>query len=157
MNLQNPYHTGRFAPYVPLVVHCVANLRRSIRVYQILGFHYLKGSTQCRALANGRRLIRSVSGSKIGAEETRCSSWGSLTPSASAREIEPNKSRCSDIVGGKMEAWLGELITVADNHTALKVNDTCWVIIDILSYMKCLITYPYCQRIASTCLSVHSS
>ena len=34
--------------------------------------------------------------------------------------------RCSDGVGGKIEAWLGELITVADNNTALKVNDICW-------------------------------
>ena len=64
----------------------------------------------------------SVSGSEIGA------SWGSLSgeaprPSICAREIVLNKSRCSDGVGGKMEAWLGELITVADNNTALKVNE----------------------------------
>ena len=48
-SLQNHYHTGRFAPYVPLVVHRVANLRRSIRVYQTLGFHVLKGSSLRRA------------------------------------------------------------------------------------------------------------
>ena len=38
-NLQDPYHTSRFAPYVLFVVHRVANLRRSIRVYQTLGFN----------------------------------------------------------------------------------------------------------------------
>ena len=58
----------------------------------------------------------------VGAEKSRCSSWGSLTPSVTAREIVLNKSRCSDGVGGKMDAWLGELITVADNNTALKVK-----------------------------------
>ena len=47
-------------------------------------------------------------------------------PSICAREIGADKSRCSDGVGGKMEAWLGVLITVADNNTALKVNDICW-------------------------------
>ena len=41
-SLQNPYHTCRFAPYVRFGVHGVANLRRSIRVYQTLGFHSLK-------------------------------------------------------------------------------------------------------------------
>ena len=49
MSLQNPYHTCRFAPYVLVVVHCVANLRRSIRVYQTLGFYVLKGSSLRRA------------------------------------------------------------------------------------------------------------
>ena len=41
-SLQNPYHTCRFAPYVPVVVHRVANLRRSIRIYQTLRIHILK-------------------------------------------------------------------------------------------------------------------
>lgn len=48
-----------------------------------------------------------------------------------AREIVLNKSRCSDIVGVKLEAWLGELIIVADNNTTLKVNDICWDMINI--------------------------
>ena len=38
-SLQNPYHTSRFAPYVRFGVHGVANLRRSIRVYQTLRIH----------------------------------------------------------------------------------------------------------------------
>ena len=38
-SLQNPYHTCRFAPYVLFGVHGVANLRRSIRVYQTLRIH----------------------------------------------------------------------------------------------------------------------
>ena len=41
-SLQNPYHTCRFASYVPVVVHRVANLRRSIRIYQTLRIHILK-------------------------------------------------------------------------------------------------------------------
>ena len=41
-SLQNPYHTSRFAPYVLFCVHRVANLRRSIRVYQTLRFHIKK-------------------------------------------------------------------------------------------------------------------
>ena len=63
----------------------------------------------------------------VGAKEARCSSWGSLSgeaprPSICAREIVPNKPRCSDGVGGKVDAWLGELMTFADNNTALKVK-----------------------------------
>ena len=52
-SLQNPYHTCRFAPYVLFVVHRVANLRRSIRIYQTLGFNVLKGSSLRRAFSLG--------------------------------------------------------------------------------------------------------
>ena len=38
-SLQTPYHTSRFALYVRFGVHGVANLRRSIRVYQTLRIH----------------------------------------------------------------------------------------------------------------------
>ena len=62
-SLQNPYHTCRFASYVPVVVHRVANLRRSIRIYQTLRIHILK-ARHCDE--------PEVSGSEIGAEEARC-------------------------------------------------------------------------------------
>ena len=75
-SLQNPYHTCRFASYVPVVVHRVANLRRSIRIYQTLRIHILK-ARHCDE--------PEVSGSEIGAEDELRSrrapaSCASLTP-----------------------------------------------------------------------------